>query len=486
MLHQGPDVWENAKDRRRTRPIIDEIKAVRRLLTIGRTDNPLSVSAGWDEALQALDALEALYGQTTAASSQPTRFSGLTAADGDVYIAIVGIDRFSGLREELGEAIIDAVTAELCARIVSSTKVHLGRFNRSTIEFTFAGSSIEAAEATLQKLQQTLEQPIALPDRELSLDVTIGFAGRAAGSDDVEGMIDRAEQALAKGRSKHQKVQAFTQKDEIDRSQRLALMRDLRRAHDRDELYLVYQPKLDLRTLKVESAEALVRWRHPTLGLVPPDAFIGLAEESGEIRQLTAFVLRQALADRSTLADAGAPLLMNINISGDLLADETFAAWVLSVLGENGLGLGFEITETAVIANPAKALAHIQSFVDTGVKIAIDDYGSGLSSLSYLKQIPAHELKIDKAFVSGLTKSHLDPLLVRSTIDLAHALGMQVTAEGVDNERSLALLRVMGCDMAQGFHVSKPLEREGLLDFLLSFSAQKFVSKPQFPALRQR
>ena len=146
-----------------------------------------------------------------------------------------------------------------------------------------------------------------------------------------------------------------------------------------------------------------------------------------------------------------------VNISGILLPEKSFADWALALLGDGSGKIGFEITETAVIKDPADAIANLQLLADAGIRIAIDDYGSGLSSLAYLKQLPAHELKIDRMFVSGLTESHRDPLLVRSTIDLAHALEMQVTAEGVDNPMSLALLRVMGCDLLQGHGISPPL-----------------------------
>jgi EAL domain-containing protein (putative c-di-GMP-specific phosphodiesterase class I) len=158
-----------------------------------------------------------------------------------------------------------------------------------------------------------------------------------------------------------------------------------------------------------------------------------------------------------------------------MVADEGFAAWLLEELSRAPRGaLGLEITETAVIDEPQKALRNLQAFADAGLEIAIDDYGSGLSSLSYLKQLPAHELKIDKLFISHLTSSHRDPLLVRSTIDLAHALGMKVTAEGVEDATTLALLRMMGCDLAQGYLISQPLSLDELSAFL---SAGEYIPK---------
>ena len=165
--------------------------------------------------------------------------------------------------------------------------------------------------------------------------------------------------------------------------------------------------------------------------MVPPDQFIGLAEETGAILDLTRFVFTQAIADRQALEGRNLPMSIHVNLSGRLVADDDFAAWLLNAVDglERG-AIGLEITETAVIDQPERAMANLHAFAEAGMHVAIDDYGSGLSSLTYLKELPATELKIDRMFISGLTSSHRDPLLVRSTIELAHALEMKVTAEG--------------------------------------------------------
>ncbi len=404
---------------------------------------------------------------------------GLSAAPGQPFVAMVGIERFSGMREDLGEPDANAVVGALCDRIrLCAPTVHLGRINRSSIEFTFFADGFEVAEKILSQLQQRLHAPIPLADRSVSLDVAIGFAGRGGEGDDLESLVDRAEHALAKARAGHVKIGAFTERDVAERTDRLALLRDLRATVANDELFVCYQPKLNLRTASITSAEALVRWRHPERGLIPPDRFIPLAEEAGEIRPLTELVLNHALRAADALDRAGHTIRLDLNISGQLVSDEDFARWILHAFEGRRGRFGFEITETAVIANPDRALAHIHAFSAAGIAIAIDDYGSGLSSLSYLKQIPAHELKIDRAFVSGLTSSHRDPLLVRSTIDLAHALDMEVTAEGVENPMTLALLKVMGCDMAQGYHIARPLEAADFLAFLEAFTPETYLRSP--------
>jgi len=245
-----------------------------------------------------------------------------------------------------------------------------------------------------------------------------------------------------------------------------SLADDLPDAIERNEFFLVHQPKMRARSGEVQAVETLIRWRHPTRGLIGPNDFIALAEERGEMRRLTEWVIRQTIVEQSSLAACGHSLTFNVNISARVLPDRDFAEWAVATVSAASGPIGFEITETAMIADPEGALRNLHLFADAGIKVAIDDYGAGLSSLAYLKQLPAHELKIDRMFISGLSSSHRDPLLVRSTIDLAHALDMEVTAEGVDSPAALALLKVMGCDVIQGFLIAMPMALGDLRAFL--------------------
>jgi EAL domain-containing protein (putative c-di-GMP-specific phosphodiesterase class I) len=247
---------------------------------------------------------------------------------------------------------------------------------------------------------------------------------------------------------------------------KLTLMRELPRAIANGEMFLQYQPKNHILQQRIAGAEALVRWQHPVRGLILPGDFIPAAEQAGEIGVLTLWALRQVIEDQKRLASEGHDFPVFINLPGVLLADIAFVAEACETLREGRARIGFEVTETAVIRDPESAIRHLQAFVDIGVTIAIDDYGAGLSSLAYLKQLPASELKIDKMFVTQLTSSSRDPLIVRSTIDLAHALKMEVTAEGVETQSALALLTVMGCDMVQGFLISRPLGIDAFRTFL--------------------
>jgi EAL domain-containing protein (putative c-di-GMP-specific phosphodiesterase class I) len=244
---------------------------------------------------------------------------------------------------------------------------------------------------------------------------------------------------------------------------------DVSRGIDAGEFRLVYQPKLNIRRAQIDGAEALVRWDHPQLGVMLPDRFIEASETGGSIAKLTLWTMQQALADQRLLRTTGHGLRLFVNLSAQLLTDEAMVVALCTLAGSDGADLGIEVTERSVIADPDLAFANIRRLREAGLCIAIDDYGTGLSSLTYLKQIEADELKIDKSFITSLGTSHRDPLIVRSTIDLAHALGMTVTAEGVETPAAHALLSVMGCDMVQGYLIGRPMRPEALTTYLDAF-----------------
>jgi len=229
---------------------------------------------------------------------------------------------------------------------------------------------------------------------------------------------------------------------------------------------LVYQPKLDVRSQSFHTAEALFRWKSRDGCQLNIGELIILAEQYGAIEELTLWALRRAVSDQLELLDHGVELKTFVNLSGNLISDSEFTLKAIDILKGASGRIGLEITETSVIEHAGHALANLELYSAAGAEIAIDDYGTGLSSLRYLKRIPAHELKIDREFVKDLTNSHRDPMIVRSTIDLAHALGMKVTAEGVDCPTKLALLKVMGCDQLQGYHVAKPMPLTDLIAFI--------------------
>ncbi len=384
-----------------------------------------------------------------------------------LFVAAVRVERFATLRQNIGYALASAVVRELGTRAQRSIPgARIGRLGTATIGVGFAAADVGEATAWLTTLRTHLERQLDLGGHLLDVTVTIGYAG----ADDPElgctALIERAELAADQAEAARNRLLLFQVDEFGDPSERLALMRDLRGALSNGDIFLCYQPKFRSRTDEIDAIEALIRWRHPHRGMIAPDQFIALAEETGEIRAVTEWVLKQAMRDQARLAAGGMPLTVHVNISGRLLGDQQFAESALRLAADAVGPLGFEITETSVIADPGGALRDLTAFAKAGIRIAIDDYGSGWSSLAYLKKLPAHELKIDRMFVSELTSSHRDPLLVRSTIDLAHALDMEVTAEGVDTPSALALLRVMGCDFIQGYLIAPPMTVDELENFL--------------------
>jgi len=255
----------------------------------------------------------------------------------------------------------------------------------------------------------------------------------------------------------------YTPAVDAGRAHRLALLADLSVALQRDELELHYQPKLDLAFGLVTSVEALVRWTHPTLGPLPPDDFIPLAESTGLIDQLTESVLAKALRQCRAWQDAGLDLLVAVNLSArnvlnPALPDQVAAALVAAGLPAQKLIL--EITESSVMGDPERTVPTLERLAAIGVTLSLDDFGTGYSSLSYLQRLPVRELKIDKSFIMGLTRDadkHASEILVRAIISLGSSLGLRIVAEGVENADVLEKLRDLGCDIIQGYHIGRPV-----------------------------
>ncbi|WP_313535363.1 EAL domain-containing protein [Sphingomonas sp.] len=398
-------------------------------------------------------------------------------------LALCRVTNFETARRILGKNGLHLAAEALATRIVADAPdVQLIGVGRDLIEFQIACPDRAGAGACLQALRHALDalQRDVLP--EVRLEFAIGAACASVEERDTLRLLEVAEIALERaGDAGGYEVIDLSLADRaVDR---LTLIADLPRAIAAGEMFLHYQPKINVRQQQVSSAEALIRWQHPERGLIMPGDFIAAAEESGLIGPLTLWTLRQVIADQRRLASLGHDIPLFLNISGMLLANAGFIDEVCEIITANASAkLGFEITETAVIRDPESAIRHLQRFADHGVVLAIDDYGAGLSSLAYLKQLPAKELKIDKMFITQLTSSHRDPLIVRSTIDLAHALEMEVTAEGVETPAALALLSVMGCDLVQGYLISRPVPLPALCSYLGEQDqlAETMASRPVF------
>lgn len=396
---------------------------------------------------------------------EPSLGQGSATAEAFRFHLLIEIANFQALRRRLGcerAELLVGMVSERIGRTLPNASVAI--IARTQVACCFRDAGADAIEARIGTIERAFERPFALDDETVLITLTFGAASAAAAHVDEIAMVEQAELALAEARIAYRAVtHAVPPRTAIDT---IRLARELDTAIDQDQLVLHYQPKVHVRRQEITSAEALIRWRHPTRGLVMPNDFIPVAEECHLIDRMTLWTIRRAIADQRELAARGHDLRLFINIAGQLLADTAFVRKACDLVGGSDAKLGFEITETSVIRDPASAIANLQVFADFGITIAIDDYGAGLSSLAYLKQLPARELKIDKLFVTQLTSSNRDPLIVRSTIDLAHALEMEVVAEGVETHAALALLTVMGCDMVQGFLISRPVVLDSLIQYL--------------------
>ncbi|WP_380786326.1 EAL domain-containing protein [Sphingomonas sp. R86521] len=383
------------------------------------------------------------------------------------FLVLVEVADFAVLRRHLGRPRADLLIGDVSERIATLLpNARTMVAGRHLVEVAFVSEVRLSLDIALIALEAAFETPFDIDGELHKVHLLLG-AGTASGHADDVRLVEEAERALVDAR-----IERISVVRDVARStasiDRIALARDLAGAIENEELFLQYQPKVHVRRQEVTSVEALVRWQHPTRGLVLPGDFIPMAEESRDIVALTLWTIRRSIADQKLLADRGHDLRIFINIAGGLLADTRFVRQVCALVESSGARIGFEITETSVIRDPESAIANLKVFADIGVTIAIDDYGAGLSSLAYLKQLPARELKIDKLFITQLTSSNRDPLIVRSTIDLAHALDMEVVAEGVETPAAMALLSVMGCDMIQGFLISRPINLDALIRFLQS------------------
>ncbi|MDX2234146.1 MAG: EAL domain-containing protein [Hyphomonadaceae bacterium] len=394
------------------------------------------------------------------------QFIAAASGDGATVVAAMGVDRFHQVRGAIGYALANALLRKIALRLGADRPgLYIARVATSILGVVYRAADGEEAMRFAAALQECLNAPIRLGDDSIDASLTIGLAFHEPG-DSPETTVDRAGIALDQARAARRKIARFDADAYGDPARNLSLTSDLMAALGNGGTSIFLQPKYDLRRRSVTGAEALVRWRDPRRGMVPPDLFIGMAEQTGHIRPLTDWVLGEAVAAQATLRAAGHDLTIAVNVSGRLMDDEDFARDAIGVIGRAGADICFEITETAVIDNPDVALRLIDRYAAAGISISIDDYGSGLSSLAYLKQIHANELKIDKTFVMSLAQGHRDALLVKSTIDLAHSLGLKVTAEGVETAEALAVLQTMGCDLAQGYFTGRPMPVADLLSFL--------------------
>lgn len=378
-------------------------------------------------------------------------------------VITLNLDRFKHVNDVLGYAfgdeLLKAVSGRLKQQVYREGDL-VARLGGDEFAILLSRTDAQGAVALTQRIVKAFEAPLAFEDQTVDLSASMGVACWPADAADADLLMSRSEIAMHAAKTRTAGVLLYSPALDSSSSETLSLLSDLRTALRQGELRLFLQPKVAVADGGVVGAEALVRWQHPQRGLVPPLQFIPFAEQTGFVRQLTLWMFEEAARCWKDLQPDEGRLRVSINLSTRDLLDQDFPLRLAGLLGHYGLtadAFCLEITESAIMDDPQRAEATLNRLAAQGFKLSIDDFGTGYSSLSYLKRLPVNELKIDKSFVMGMAEDDSDAKIVRSTIDLAHNLGLSVVAEGVEDEALLQRLRDLRCDEAQGYHIGRPL-----------------------------
>ncbi len=398
-----------------------------------------------------------------------------------IAVLVIDVNHFKEINDTLGHPIGDRLLVNVGRRLHDSVDPGdvVARLGSDEFLVMLLNRDVAHAQSLAARLVRRMSAPVLLGTMELFPSISIGIALFPEHAGTAEDLLRRADIAMYDAKHAHAPVHMYMSGRDALHLRRLSLVNDLRRASANEEFEVHYQPKMDLRTGRITAVEALVRWRHPREGIIPPDEFIPLAEHSGSVHLVTEWMLRRVIAQRQAWRHAGIELDVAINISAMDLTSDNLAARLQACLGEAGAdpyGLILEVTESAIMRDAVRALEMMRRLRMCGVRLAIDDFGTGHSSLSQLKRMPVDELKIDKSFVMDMSEDADDAVIVRSTIELGHNMGLKVVAEGVDDSRTLDLLEAWRCDMAQGFLISRPLPVAELETFIARANARTATS----------
>ncbi|HYW77445.1 MAG TPA: EAL domain-containing protein [Gammaproteobacteria bacterium] len=389
----------------------------------------------------------------------------------ELAVLFLDLDHFKEINDSLGHHSGDRVLKSVATRIGNAVgdSVTVARLGGDEFGLILPRLRKEAdILSTVKAIRKALEAPYALEGLSLSLAASIGATCFPAHGRDADTLMQRAEVAMYWAKKDRSGYALYSPEQDKSSPHRLILLGELRQAILRKELVLRYQPIVDARTGRLISVEALVRWQHERYGMLLPDEFIPLAERSGFIRELTNWVLREAVRDMATWHDAGRELSVSVNITAANLLDPEFANTVSGMLASFKLpehALTLEMTETTLLTDQARAYDTITRLSELGVQTSIDDFGTGYSSLAYLRKLPVSSIKIDRMFVADMAHDTNGEVLLNAIIQLAHALELHVTAEGVENADVAARLPRLGCDALQGFAISEPLPAEMVVNW---------------------
>jgi diguanylate cyclase (GGDEF)-like protein len=402
---------------------------------------------------------------------------------------MMDLDRFKEVNDTLGHDSGDQLLMQVGERVrgVLRDTDTVARLGGDEFAVLLPVTSHEQAVQVATRIQQAMSEPFCICNVLLDINISIGIALFPMHGDDAETLIKRADIAMYQAKREGRGWVVYDTETDPHSLRRLTLTTDLRCAIDDGALSLCYQPKASLTSAAVLGVEALCRWHSERFGQIAPDEFIGLAENSGLIKPLTNWVMRASLAQCALWRKQGIDLSVAVNLSARNLHDPDLPEQVERLLSEAGVpssSLELEITESAVMADPAYALRILTRLHNMGVRLAIDDFGTGHSSLAYLKRLPVDEIKIDKSFILELPEDGDNAVIVRAIIELAHNMGREVVAEGIENQSVWQWLELNGCDIAQGYFLGRPMPVRDLEAWLLARSAVAGLAPRELPPIR--
>ena len=403
-------------------------------------------------------------------------------------VMLVDLDHFKEVNDTLGHRTGDKLLVEVATRLREALgeDAVVARLGGDEFALLVPETDADDAVAAARQVLDSMHRPFTVDDFMLSVEASIGVALYPADGDDSGTLLRCADVAMYMAKDSRKGFERYTPERDQHSRKRLALMGQVRDAIDNNEFVLHYQPKLDVRTDEIVGVEALVRWQHPELGLLPPGEFVPQLEKTIHIAAFTSKVVEMALAQAAHWASSGLDLTVAVNVSVSNLLDAAFATHIGELIEKAGVPadrLEVEITESTIMADPDRARSVLNALAELGVKLSIDDFGTGYSSLAYLKQLPVDTIKIDRSFVMHMASDVGDQRIVQSTIGLAGNMGLSTVAEGVEDAEALEMLRILGCEYAQGYFIAKPLPPAALREFLTKRMQQRCV-EPATPLHR--
>ena len=388
-----------------------------------------------------------------------------------VSVLVMDLDRFKYINDTLGHGAGDLVLQEVAKRLRNAVRESdtVARLGGDEFGVLLATGSSDRALVVARMIDAVLEEPIEIDGQPVDVGSSIGIAQCPVHGEEAGVLLQHADVAMYEAKQQKSGVAVYEPSYDKHRAEQLSLLSDLRRAIAARQLKLHYQPKVDLRRARLVGVEALVRWEHPDRGVLPPSEFIPFAEQTGVIREVTRWVIPEAMRQCGAWRAAGISLTFSINVSARDLLDRELSNVFEEAARKHDVPLDMviaEITESALAEDPHRVQETMRELKHLGLRLSIDDYGTGYSSLAYIQRLQCDELKVDRTFVTHISGRDKDAAIVRSTIDLGHSLGLIVVAEGVENVEVLGVLRELGCDLGQGFGICRPLPPEKLMDWM--------------------